>query len=590
MEDNSELHPESLRIQCNKAIEVIDKENEAYEELISKLRSNIVENDTMSGETADSIKAYASDLIFVVEYAIKANEMDKADHQTLLNEVDTILADKVDVNEVLRGYEIHEEIKYIEEQISIYEEYINQEILNLNINDLNEIKEVDYRGQIADLKRELEDLKYKEERFNTIDAETINLFSKSSEIRKKSSLKLEDMWGLSNDAEGSPYIFGKLKAAFNIFNSGDVIPESNDGSEESDEKVYETVHDYLLNYFSEEQILFLYKNKVSLIKSFYAAYHWDEKNCGKVIDNMNRCCMEFEEKYSFVMTSIKNKIGVSDDTAKKYLYYIGSGENLKSLWNTYTYSSLDYNILLDKILTKDISECINKSKTYEEVYLDDVIFYDYIAVPKPGDIVIDLSDDKYQDLLHNRSELKMYAWPSWEYAGALGSLQNLSDYYSSFHFENILSEGKITLFSEEKKSEGMVIHEENSYLLDNNGRYLVTVGPLVLCPEYDVQNGNFGFDEFKQYIGTEIDVVLINDNNPNDVITLQCTYGGDIKAHTDEWGEGICMSGIRFEKATGAGAKYKTPDGSFIEFFGTPSSTGTGAMSGYHVSSIIVRK
>ena len=59
MEDNSELHPESLRIQCNKAIEVIDKENEAYEELISKLRTNIVENDTMSGETADSIKAYA---------------------------------------------------------------------------------------------------------------------------------------------------------------------------------------------------------------------------------------------------------------------------------------------------------------------------------------------------------------------------------------------------------------------------------------------------------------------------------------------------------------------------------------------------
>ena len=180
MEDNSELHPGSLRIQCNKAIEVIDKENEAYEELISKLRTNIVENETMSGETADSIKAYASDLIFVVEYAIEANELDKVDHQALLDEIDSVLADKVDVNEVLRGYEIHEEINYLEEQISIYEEYINQEILNLNINDLNEIKEVDYRGQIADFESVLQDYKNKEERYDTIESETSVLFSNTS--------------------------------------------------------------------------------------------------------------------------------------------------------------------------------------------------------------------------------------------------------------------------------------------------------------------------------------------------------------------------------------------------------------------------
>ena len=64
---------------------------------------------------------------------------------------------------------------------------------------------------------------------------------KSKEISKNASLKLEDLWGLSNDAEDSPYIWGKLKTAFNIFNSGDVIPDSNDGSEESDEKVYEAV-------------------------------------------------------------------------------------------------------------------------------------------------------------------------------------------------------------------------------------------------------------------------------------------------------------------------------------------------------------
>ena len=193
MEDNSELHPESLRIQCKKAIEVIDKENEAYEELISKLRTNIVENETMSGETADSIKAYASDLICVVEYAIKANEMDKADHQALLNKVDTILADKVDVNEVLRGYDIHDEISYLENQISVYETRSQVEIQVLG---LNAIMEDEYADQIEDLNKVLQDMHNKEERYDTIEVETKGIFSDIGEIREIVSNAIYDMKGL----------------------------------------------------------------------------------------------------------------------------------------------------------------------------------------------------------------------------------------------------------------------------------------------------------------------------------------------------------------------------------------------------------
>ena len=587
MEDNSELHPGSLLAQCKKAIEVIDKENDAYEELIRKLRTNIVENDTMSGETADSIKAYVAELIYVIEYAIKANEIDKSDHQVLLEKVNSVLADKVDVNEVLCGYEIHNNISIVENRIESYRamsEALSKECAEAIIDSLYMIKQEEYEDQIADLERELEDLKYKEERFNTIDAETINLFSKSSEIRKMASLKLDNMWGLSNDAEGSLYIFGKLKTTFNIFNYGDVIPDSNDDSEESDEKVYEAVHDYLLNYFSEEQILFLYKNKVSLIKSFYAAYHWDEKNCEKVIDNMNRCCMELEEKYSFVMTSIKNKIGVSDNTAKKYLYYIGSGENLKSLWNTYTYSSLDYNILLDKILTKDISECINKSKTYEEIYLDDGIFYDYIAVPKPGDIVTDLSDEKYQ----NMKDKRMSIGPSWISFENTNELAGIGSYYSTVGLDYELTDEKLTIICPGEKCDGMDIYNNNNYLVDDKGRYLITVGPIVLNPDYDVYNEDFSFEDFKRFVGCEIDVVLQNDNNPSDIITLQCTYGGDIKAHTDGWGEGICMSGNRYENAVDAGEENAPPDGSYIEFFGLESPIDD--RINYSVINIIVRQ
>ena len=291
MEDNSELHPGSLLSQCKKAIEVIDKENDAYEELISKLRTNIVENDTMSGKTADSIKAYVAELIYVIEYAIKANEIDKSDHQVLLEKVNSVLADKVDVNEVLCGYEIHNNISIVENRIESYRamsETLSKECAEAIIDSLYMIKQEEYEDQIADLERELEDLRFKEERFNTIDVETINLFSKSSEIRKMASLKLEDMWGLSNDAEDSPYILGKLKTAFNIFNSGDVIPDSNDDSEESDDKVYEYVLKTFSEYFTKEQITFLYRNKRSLFNELYAVGHWNASNCDELILTIRR--------------------------------------------------------------------------------------------------------------------------------------------------------------------------------------------------------------------------------------------------------------------------------------------------------------
>lgn len=125
-------------------------------------------------------------------------------------------------------------------------------------------------------------------------------------------------------------------------------------------------------------------------------------------------------------------------------------------------------------------------------------------------------------------------------------------------------------------------------MVDSLGRYLITVGPKVLIPEYDVENEDFDISDFIDFIGCEIDVVLVNDKDPLEVVTLKCVYGGDIKAHTAEWGEGICMSGRRYDNAQGAGEKYADPDGSFIEFFGTPDDTIP--MSGYSVKKIIVRK
>lgn len=283
MEDNSELHPESLRIQCKKAIEVIDKENEAYEELISKLRTNIVENETMSGETADSIKAYASDLICVVEYAIKANEMDKADHQALLNEVDTILADKVDVNEVLRGYDIHDEISYLENQISEYETRSQVEIQVLG---LNAIMEDEYADQIEDLNKVLQDMHNKEERYDTIEAETKALYSVTSEIRKIAKEALAEIGESIINGVYKPTSNPLWKEELEKINILNIKHDSEDYTEKNKDEVYEYVHNYLLQYFSEGQIAFLYSNHRYLFNNLYATAHWSPSDCSTVIKAM----------------------------------------------------------------------------------------------------------------------------------------------------------------------------------------------------------------------------------------------------------------------------------------------------------------
>ena len=297
MEDNSELHPESLRIQCKKAIEVIDKENEAYEELISKLRTNIVENETMSGETADSIKAYASDLICVVEYAIKANEMDKADHQALLNEVDTILADKVDVNEVLRGYDIHDEIRYIENKISEYKSYIDfYDRITDDKYGFYSIIQSDYEDQIEDLNKILQDLHNKEDRYDTIEAETKALYSVTSEIRKIAKDALVEIGGSIINGVYTPVSNPLWKEEFSKINTLKITYDPEDYTEKNKDEVYEYVHNYLLQYFSEDQIAFLYSNHRYLFNNLYATAHWSPADCATVIKTMEEALNELLEK------------------------------------------------------------------------------------------------------------------------------------------------------------------------------------------------------------------------------------------------------------------------------------------------------
>lgn len=125
---------------------------------------------------------------------------------------------------------------------------------------------------------------------------------------------------------------------------------------------------------------------------------------------------------------------------------------------------------------------------------------------------------------------------------------------------------------------------DDKWWMDENGRYLITVGPNVLLTEYG-KDGDYslGFNRFSDYFGRRIDVILVNDKDPNDVLTLECIYGGDIKAHTEGPENGVYMTGRSFLSSD----EEADPDGSIVEFIGSPNDD-NGIMSDYHVELIIV--
>lgn len=174
-----------------------------------------------------------------------------------------------------------------------------------------------------------------------------------------------------------------------------------------------------------------------------------------------------------------------------------------------------------------------------------------------------------------RDKIVPRGWYSFMYR----DLDRMEDYYSG-----------TGILECERSEDGLVVtlddqefffHLENGWWMDENGRYLITVGPNVLKTDYN--GGSLDFDDFSDYFGCRIDVILVNDTNPDDILTLECIYGGDIKAHTDDFGQGVYMSGKSFLPDD----EDADPDGSIVEFIGMPNDD-NGSMSDYHVDVIIV--
>lgn len=208
MQNDSYLAPDALFLQSQNALEVIELENGKYETLKSDFQSNVV-NYTGTGEVATSLKNYAEDFCLVLDKAIEANELDKADHETVENAVETIYADKVDIHENLNGAVILKNIETAQSKIQEIEDRIS-EIESMSLWDsmwhsvFGSDSVSDLQSQKEGWEKTLEDFQNKEYRYDGIESSTAGLFNDSEGVRELVWAGLEAMENSFIDGEYSP--------------------------------------------------------------------------------------------------------------------------------------------------------------------------------------------------------------------------------------------------------------------------------------------------------------------------------------------------------------------------------------------------
>lgn len=188
MQINDKLAPDQLYLQSQNALEVIEIENEKYENLKADFQTNIIDASSL-GSTATSLKNYAEDFCLVLDKAIEANEIDKADHEAIQKAIETVYADKVDIHEVLDGFDILGKIEEAKNKIQEIENRIDE------INNMSWIEGLcnswfgsdsvtSLETNKAEWEKVLEEFQNKEHRYDGIEIDTANLLCGSEELRE----------------------------------------------------------------------------------------------------------------------------------------------------------------------------------------------------------------------------------------------------------------------------------------------------------------------------------------------------------------------------------------------------------------------
>ena len=113
------------------------------------------------------------------------------------------------------------------------------------------------------------------------------------------------------------------------------------------------------------------------------------------------------------------------------------------------------------------------------------------------------------------------------------------------------------------------------------------MGPKVIIPNYP-DEGKCTADEFEEYIGCRVDVVLQKMDDCEEYIYIECVWSGDIKAHT--YNNGVYQTGVPYPNSSVAKTEPYSEnyvDGSIIEFTGK-NPYNNSELSEYIVAYLIV--
>lgn len=150
-----------------------------------------------------------------------------------------------------------------------------------------------------------------------------------------------------------------------------------------------------------------------------------------------------------------------------------------------------------------------------------------------------------------------------------------------------------------KGKKAVITRNEYDGFVNEDNRYWVAVGPVVLVPDYNNKPEREQAIRAEQFeYGMEIDVVLQHDKT-RERVYIECIVG-DIKSHTyaKEYSNGIFQTGECYPNSTNKNVDGHA-DGSYIEIYNAPILPGStpeepkydnGTMSDYSVVKIIVYK
>lgn len=212
MDSTSYLDPIQLQVQITHMKKNLTEENSAYEELKKKIYEEILNADCLQGDTADALKSFHEDFFQLLELVVLANEMDIADAEKVIVELESVESPLEDATEELDGFFIITSLEDAKCKETMYNQLADEYIRSADeCGILEGILEAAYRHEAEEYRRKSEIERERKEmyqakvnRYDRIEENTKGCFMESVELRRLAKNTLDGFAAAFLDGEYQP--------------------------------------------------------------------------------------------------------------------------------------------------------------------------------------------------------------------------------------------------------------------------------------------------------------------------------------------------------------------------------------------------